>query len=108
MPSTRRSWFASLSAMLGMLSLAGVLCFHFPELLTSREFRQIYTEGFARNLLLVGLVCAFSLGTLAILRGRDRRVALLGVGSATLAVLLGGTDVQFDGIDQTPYSLGLD
>jgi lathosterol oxidase len=108
MSGPRRSWFASLSALLGLLSLAGVLCFHFPELLTSREFRQIYTETFARNLLLFGLVSAFVLGTLAILRGRDRRVALLGVGSATLAVLLGGTDVQFDGIGQTPYSLGLD
>ena len=37
-----------------------------------------------------------------------KRVALIGVGSATLAVLLGGTDVQFDSIGQTPYSLGLD
>ncbi|WP_227977816.1 sterol desaturase family protein [Arenimonas daejeonensis] len=108
MTPTRRSWTAHLSALLGLLSLGGVLCFHFPELLTSRDFRQVYTETFARNLLLLGLVAAFVLGTLAILRGRNRRVALLGVGTATLAVLLGGTDVQFDAIGQTPYSLGLD
>src|SRR5690606_17130620 len=67
-----------------------------------------YTEQFARNLLLVGLIAAFVMGTVAILRGRNRRVALLGVCSATLAVLLGGTNVQFDPIGQTPYSLGLD
>jgi lathosterol oxidase len=94
--------------LLGLLSLFGVLCFHFPELLTSREFRAVYSETFARHLLLVGLVAAFLLGTLAILRGRDRRVALVGVGSATLAVLVGGTNVQFDSIGKTSYSLGLD
>jgi lathosterol oxidase len=108
MPQGKRSWFAYMSAGLGLLALLGVLCFHFPELLTSREFRQTYEEGFARQLLLVGLVAAFVLGTVAILRGTDRRVALVGVGSAALAVLAGGATVHFDKINPTPYSLGLD
>lgn len=108
MSTQRLSWLAHLSAWLGSLSLVAVLCFHFPELLTSRDFRAVYSEAFARHLLLAGLVAAFVLGTLAILRGRNRRVALWGVGSATIAVLLGGTDVQLDPIGQTPWSLGLD
>lgn len=99
---------AHISAILGVLCLIAVACFHFPELLTSRDFRQIYTEQFARTLLLTGLILAFALGTLAILRRRDRRVALIGVASATLAVIAGGTTVQFDAIDPTPWSLGLD
>ncbi len=107
-PRPRRSYAAYASALLGLLSLFGVLCFHFPELLTSQDFRKVYTEQFARHLLLVGLVAAFVLGTLAILRDRNKRVALTGVGAATLAVLLGGTNVQFDSIGKTPYSLGLD
>jgi sterol desaturase/sphingolipid hydroxylase (fatty acid hydroxylase superfamily) len=104
----RRSLLAHASAFLGLSAVLGVLCFHFPQLLTSKEFRAAYTEDFARHLLLAGLVAAFVMGTVAILRGRNKRVALLGVGSATLAVLLGGTNVQFDPIGQTPYSLGLD
>lgn len=104
----RPSWTASLSAGLGLCALLGVLCFHFPELLTSRELRQVYTEAFVRQLLLGGLVAAFVLGTLAILRGRQRRVALVGVGSAALALLLGGATVPFDAIRPTPFSLGLD
>ena len=107
-PRPKRSYLAYSSALLGLLSLFSVLCFHFPELLTSREFRAVYSETFARHLLLVGLVAAFLLGTLAILRDRNKRVALFGVGAATLAVLLGGTNVQFDSIGKTPYSLGLD
>lgn len=108
LPQPRRSWLAYIAAFLGSSSLAGVICFHFPQLLTSRDFRQVYTEVFARQLLLVGLVAAFVLGTLAILRGRNKRVALIGVVTATLAVLGGGSNVQFDAIGKTPYSLGLD
>jgi len=52
--AANRSWTAHIAALLGLSSLLGVLCFHFPDLLTSREFRQVYTEGFARGLLLVG------------------------------------------------------
>ena len=103
-----RSWLAHISAGLGLSALLGVLCFHFPELLTSRDFRAVYSETFARQLLLFGLVAAFASGTFAILRGRDRRVAMVGVGSAALAVLLGGATVHFDQIDSTAFSLGLD
>ena len=108
MQTSRRSWSACISGSLGLLSLAGVLCFHFPELLTSRDFRAVYSEQFARHLLLLGLVAAFVLGTIAILRNRDRRIALVGVVSAGLAVLLGGATVRFDPIHSTPFSLGLD
>lgn len=101
--------FASGTAcLLGLLSLLTVLCFHFPELLTSQEFRAVYTEEFARNMLLVGLVLTFAAGTIAILRGHYRRYAFVGLASGTLAILLGGTTVQFEKVDQTPYSLGLD
>ena len=104
----RPSWLAHISAGLGLSALLGVLCFHFPQLLTSRDFRAVYTEAFARQLLLAGLVAAFVLGTVSILRGRDRRVALLGVGASALAVLLGGATIEFDPIRSTPFSLGLD
>lgn len=108
MSTPRLSWLAHLSAWLGSLSLVAVLCFHFPALLTSREFRAVYSEAFARHLLLAGLIAAFVMGTLAVLLGRERRVAMLGVATATVAVLLGGADVQLDPIGQTAWSLGLD
>ncbi len=108
MKNTQRSWLAHVSAGLGLSALLGVLCFHFPELLTSRDFRAVYTEQFARQLLLVGLVAAFLLGTVSILRNRNKRVAMVGVGAAVVSVLLGGATVQFDRIDSTPFSLGLD
>lgn len=108
MAQSQRSWSASISAGAGLLALLGVLCFHLPALLTSQEFRKVYTEDFARTALLIGIVVAFILGTVAILRGRDKKVAMVGVGCAALAALLGGATVHFDPIEQTPYSLGLD
>ena len=51
----RKSWLAHISAGLGLSALLGVLCFHFPELLTSRDFRAVYSETFARQLLLFGI-----------------------------------------------------
>lgn len=92
----------------GVLSLLAVLCFHFPEALTSQEFRPVYTSDFARGLLLVGLVTTFVAGTVAVLADQRRRLALTGLASATAAVLLGGTSVPLDKVEATPYSLGVD
>ncbi|WP_440222390.1 sterol desaturase family protein [Dokdonella sp. MW10] len=105
---TRRSLLACTAAMLGVLALLAVACFHFPEWLTSRDIRALYSERFARGLLLAGIVAAFASGTLAVLRGRDRHIAATGVGAATLALLLGGATVEFDTLQPTPFSLGLD
>lgn len=103
-----RLFLPYVSCLLGVLSLLAVLCFHFPDLLTSQEFRAVYTDEFARGLLLVGLVAAFVLGTVAVLRDQGRPVALTGLGAATAAILLGGTDVTVKEFEATPYSLGLD
>ncbi len=104
----RRSLLACTAAMLGVLALLAVACFHFPEWLTSRDIRALYSERFARDVLLAGIVAAFVSGTLAVLRRRDRRIAAVGVGAATLALLLGGATVEFDTLQPTPFSLGLD
>jgi sterol desaturase/sphingolipid hydroxylase (fatty acid hydroxylase superfamily) len=103
-----RSWMAYISAGLGAAALLGVLAFHFPELLTSRDFRAAYTEQFARTLLLAALIASFALGTIAVLRRRSVRVAIYGVCFAALAVFLGGATIEVDSIRQTPFSLGLD
>lgn len=79
MTTQRRSILAHASAFLGLSAVVGGICFHFPELLTSKEFRNVYSEDFARRLMLVGLVLAFEMGTVAIRfapRVRGRRTAV--------------------------------
>jgi sterol desaturase/sphingolipid hydroxylase (fatty acid hydroxylase superfamily) len=104
----QRSWMAYISAGLGGAALLGVVSFHFPTLLTSRDFRAVYTEDFARNLLLLGLVLSFTFGTVAVLRRRSVKVAITGVCLAALATFLGGATIELDPIKNTPFSLGLD
>jgi sterol desaturase/sphingolipid hydroxylase (fatty acid hydroxylase superfamily) len=104
----QRSWMAYISAGLGGAALLGVLSFHFPTLLTSRDFRAVYTQEFARNLLLLGLILSFVFGTVAVLRRRSVKVALAGVCLAAVAVFLGGATIEVDQIRNTPFSLGLD
>jgi lathosterol oxidase len=108
MTTARRSILAYASAFLGLSAVVGVLCFHFPELLTSRISARSTPRSFARHLLLAGLIAAFTIGTV-----RDPARAQPARGDARrrqrhVAVVLGGTNVHFDAIGQTPYSLGLD
>ena len=41
----------AVSIVFGAIALGGVLCFHFPEALTTPEFREQYEVGFLRSLL---------------------------------------------------------
>lgn len=97
-----------ISCTLGVLSLLSVLCFMFPDLLTTKELRQVYSESFARQALSVGMALSVSFGVFSILRGARRLKAIAGMASSGLALLLGGANIQFSPIEQTPYSLGLD
>lgn len=108
MTSAHRFLLPYAAYLLGVLSLLAVLCFRFPALLTSQEFRAVYTTEFARGLLLFGLIATFILGTAAVLSDQRRPLALAGVGAAGLAVLLGGAEIEVGQVEATPYSLGLD
>lgn len=99
-----------LSATLGLCALLGVLCFRFPDYLTSPALRDtLYTAGFARHLLLAGLVAAFLLGVVSfLLNRRHKRLAVTGIGSSFAALLLGGASVQAGEITGRGMALGVD
>ena len=98
-----------LSAVLGVMSLGGVLCFHFPWLLTTPDLVRRVNVEHLRLLLLVVLVLSFTLGLINFLINRNRHLGYVGMGAAALALLFGGSTVQPDG--RTAFSvmpLGLD
>ena len=97
-----------LSAFLGLLSLAGVLCFLFPEYLTTADLRASYNVDYLRLLLLVALTLAFVFGAMNFLFEKGRIPSVIGLTSAFIATLLGGPYIELEVTESQGFTLGLD
>jgi sterol desaturase/sphingolipid hydroxylase (fatty acid hydroxylase superfamily) len=109
-PTTFGSGWVSgvMSAALGLLGFGAVLCFHFPELLTTPEARALYPVPWIRALLHLVLVGAFVLGVISLSLRRNKMLGTIGVVCTLAAALLGGSRVPVaDELSQGPF-LGLD
>jgi sterol desaturase/sphingolipid hydroxylase (fatty acid hydroxylase superfamily) len=97
-----------LSVLLGALSFGGVLCFHFPWLLTAPDLRTRYPVDVLRWVLLGTLVLACLLaGVSAVLR-RRKVLALTGLAFTAAAVALGGSSVPLPDAVDSQVGLGLE
>jgi lathosterol oxidase len=97
-----------LSAALGLLGFGAVLCFHFPDLLTTPEARALYPVPWVRGLLHLVLVASFVLGVISLSLRRNKALGTVGVVCTLSAALLGGSRVPVEGeLAQGPF-LGLD
>lgn len=97
-----------IAVFLGLLSVAAVLCFHFPEWLTTPELRRAYPVDLLRRLLLAGMIGAAAFGTLSVFLSRSKRLGLAGIALALLAQWMGGANVEVDAFDAPVVSFGLD
>ena len=96
----------AVALFLGALCLLAVLCFRFPELLTTPALRAVYPLFALRVVLFVALLLALGLGALAVLLGNRRA----GIGSLALtaaAIALGGAWAPGRAVGASPH-LGLD
>ena len=98
-----------LSVLLGICALLAVLAFKFPSFLTTPEMRGIlYTENFARSMVLLALIVGFSMGMISYVLNKNKSLALIGIVTSFLAVLLGGVNTQIGVIGAQSTSFGLD
>jgi len=77
-----------ISIFLATMVLLGILCFRYPERLTTPEFRQIYTKESVQALMAAGIVVSFFFALLSIILSKKFRLALMGSAIAGLAILL--------------------
>jgi len=98
----------AISIFLGLSSLAGMLCFKFPEELTTPEFREVYTAEMAENIMLGGIIATFLFALVSLLLSKNKKYAVVGVVLGALAVLLGGMTVEGRAVEKMNWSLGLD
>jgi lathosterol oxidase len=96
------------SATLGLIGLGAILCFRFPDLLTTPEARALYPLAWVRALLHVVLVGAFVLGVASLWLRRNKALGTLGIGCTFAAALLGGSGVPVGGGTSPGPFLGLD
>ena len=98
----------ALGVFLGVLSVLAVLCFHFPEYLTTPELRRSYPVELLRWVLLAGMILAALFGALSIFLSRSKRLGFAGIALALAAQWLGGAHVEVDEFDSPVVSFGFD
>ncbi|MBL4798265.1 MAG: sterol desaturase family protein [Oleispira sp.] len=97
-----------IAVALAVLSLFGVLAFHFPQYLTTPELRQSYDVDVIRHIMFAALVVSGALGLWNMIRNVNKRAALIAWALVSIAIMLGGHRVEVGNFpDHTPY-LGLD
>lgn len=99
---------AALATFLGLLALGGVLCFHFPQYLTTAEFRVKYPVEALRALLLGCIVCSLGFGLTSIVLSRKLSWGAPGIALGLLALVLGGSGVAIQDFEQSALSVSLD
>lgn len=97
-----------ISIFLALLSFLAVFCFKFPEILTSPEFREVYTADSMITLLTSTIIASFFFAVLSFMLSHKKTWALTGLLISTAAIIIGGFNVQGRAVDKTSWHLGLD
>ena len=98
----------ALGIFLGALSVLAVLCFHFPEYLTTPELRRAYPVEILRWVLLAGMILAVLFGGLSLFLSASKRLGFAGIALALVAEWLGGAHVEVDAFESPVVSFGFD
>jgi lathosterol oxidase len=101
-------WSGAASVFCGLLALAGVACFLFPDYLTTGEVRARLPLAWARLILQSAIVLAFVLGLISTALRRRKVMGLFGMSMASIASILGGSGIDFSLSRPDAPSLGLD
>lgn len=97
-----------ISIFLATLALLGVLCFYFPEKLTTPEFREIYTKESMEALMTIVVIASFFFAALSLILSKKIKWALIGSGIAGLAIVFGALSVQGRDVAKSSWHFGLD
>jgi lathosterol oxidase len=101
-------WSGVIAVFCGGLALGGVLCLHFPQLLSSPELRPYYPMDLIRLLIKSLIWAALLFAVLSSVLGRNKRLALSGMLLALAAAGLGGSSVPINQPLTNGPAIGLD
>ena len=98
----------ALAILFGAISFGGVLCFLFPELLTTPEFRAQYDVETLRRVLAACMFIAFGFALRSLMANQSKRAGLIGGGLTALALAFGGAGVETGEVAGSRIYLSLD
>jgi sterol desaturase/sphingolipid hydroxylase (fatty acid hydroxylase superfamily) len=102
-------WWSGISSVFfGFLAFGGVLCLHFPQFLTSAEFRPFYSLHAIRILIQSLIVGAVAFGVISSLLRKKKTLALTGMLLAIAATAWGGSSVKVNGSQLNGMTIGMD
>jgi hypothetical protein len=97
-----------ISVILGALSVLGILCFHFPDFLTTPQLRAAYTVDEMRYLLGAGMIFSAAFGVVTFALNRHKLMGAIGITLTMLAMWGGGASVQVGPRYAAPGYIGID
>lgn len=97
-----------LAVVLGVLSVAAVLCLHFPQWLTVPELRSRYPLDLVRLAIDLAILATLALAGLSLLLRRKKALGVAGLALATLALALGAGGVEIERPGESAVYIGLD
>ena len=83
-----------LSVALGLLGVLGALCFLYPDLLTTPDFRPLYDTTLLRQVLFAGIAIGFGFGFYSVMKAGARWLGVAGLTLTSLAAVLGSMEVE--------------
>ena len=98
----------ALAILFGSISLGGVLCFLFPELLTTPEFRAQYDVDTLRDVLAGCIFVSLGFTLRSLVANPSKRAGLTAGGLTLLALALGGAGIEAREVADSPVFLSLD
>ena len=77
-----------ISIFLGILTFLGVFCFKYPELLTTPDFRAVYTGESMRLVLISCIIASLFFAVLSFYLSKNRKLSLIGIVFSVLTIVI--------------------
>lgn len=97
-----------ISCFLGVMSFLTVLCYQFPEYLTTAELRAAYDAEFLRLVLRGAIWVSLGFGLLTFVLAKERRLGAVGILFTLAGLAIGGYSVRVEPVQATTLAFGLD
>jgi len=97
-----------LSIFFAMVSFGGVLCFLFPEILTTPEYHQNYPVEILRGVLLMCLLFSFLFALVSLILCKSKIPSLSATVISGLCILMGGATVEIKQFNDHGFYVSLD